>query len=144
MSDDEILKGIKKTHEKMEKVFRGIFSESFPFSARGEWIPPCDVYETEKDFIVLIEIAGINKEDLKITLTENYLNIKGFREDPSKADGKRNYYHMELNFGPFEMSIYIPMVIDMENATVDYERGLLKIILPKQEKSKKEKIIDIE
>ncbi|MCK4234226.1 Hsp20/alpha crystallin family protein [candidate division WOR-3 bacterium] len=145
MADDEILKGIKKTQIKMEELFKKVFSDSLPLSKRGVWMPPCDVYETEGNIIILIEIAGINKKDLRITLEGNYLHIKGFREDPSKIDGRRNYYYMELNFGPFERLVFVPCQIKARKVSVEYKQGLLKIILPKSEVGKKEeKIIEIE
>ena len=146
MSDDEIIKGIKKTQMRMEKIFRQVFSgSSLPFSGRGVWMPPCDVYETDENIVILIEIAGINKKELKITLEGNYIHIKGFREDPSKIDGRRNYYYMELNFGPFERLVFIPCQIKVEGVKVDYGEGLLKITLPKLETGEKEeKIIEIE
>lgn len=145
MAEDKVLKGIKKTQLRMEKIFERIFSESFQFSDSGEWVPPCDVYETEKNIVILIEIAGIEKKELKISLEGNYLNIKGFREDPSKNDGKRNYYYMELNFGPFERMVFIPCPVKVEGVTVHYKQGILKIILPKLSVGEKEgKIIEIE
>jgi len=145
MSDDEVFDGMKKAHLKMEKIFEEIFSESFPLSGRSEWVPPCDVYETEKNIIILIEIAGIDKKELKITYEGNYLKIKGFRKDPSKTDGRRNYYYMELSFGPFERLVFIPCPVKIEDVKIDYPEGLLKIILPKLETTpKEEKIIEIE
>ncbi len=144
MPDDEIMKGIKETQLRMEKIFKRFFSESFPFSEKGEWLPACDVYETEDDIIILMEIAGIEKKNLKITLEGNYLNIKGLRNDPSKVDGRRNYYSMELNFGPFQRLVFIPCSVKVEGVRVDYEQGFLKISLPKIKKGKKEeKIIEI-
>ncbi len=145
MADDDLINGIKKTQIKMEKIFKRVFSNQYPFSGRGEWLPPCDVYETDKNIIILIEIAGIDKKELKITLEGNYLNIKGFREDPSKSDGRRNYYYMELNFGPFARQVFIPCPIKVEEVKVDYKHGLLKITLPKITVGVKEgKVIEIE
>lgn len=144
MADDDLLKGIKKTQVKMEKIFKRVFSESLPFSGRGVWMPPCDVYETDENIIILIEIAGIDKKELKITLEGNYVNVKGFREDPSKIDGKRNYYYMELNFGPFERVVFIPCPIKVKGVKVDYVHGILKITLPKLKiGDEEEKIIEI-
>ena len=145
MADDDIIKGIKKTHERMENIFRRVFTDPLALSGRGVWMPTCDVYETDENIVILIEIAGIEKKELKITLEGTYLNIKGFRKDPSKKDGRRNYYYMELNFGPFERLVFIPCAIKVEDVTVDYEQGLLKIMLPKLNiGDKEEKVIEIE
>lgn len=145
MSDDDILKGAKKTQERMSKILKSVFSESVPLTGRGVWMPPCDVYETDQNIVILMEIAGIDKKDLKISLEANYLTIKGFRKDLSKQDGRRNYYYMELNFGPFERLVFIPCAINPENVRVTYDQGLLKIILPKRTiGEKEEKIIEIE
>jgi HSP20 family protein len=145
MSDDDILKGAKEAHEKMSRILKHVFSESVPLTGRGAWMPPCDVYETEENIVILMEIAGIEKKELKISLEANYLTIKGFRKDPSKLDGRRNYYYMELNFGPFERLVFIPCAIKPENVKVTYDLGLLKITLPKASVGEKEeKIIEIE
>jgi HSP20 family protein len=145
MSDDDILKGAKKTHERMSKILKSVFSESVPLTGRGVWMPPCDVYETDENIVILLEIAGIEKKDLKISLEANYLTIKGFRKDLSKQDGRRNYYYMELNFGPFERLVFIPCAIKAEDVKVTYDQGLLKITLPKLTVGEKEeKIIEIE
>jgi HSP20 family protein len=145
MADDDIPKGVRETHEKMSNIFKRVFSESVPLIGRGVWMPPCDVYETDENIVILLEIAGIEKKNLKISLEANYLTIKGFREDPSIQDGRRNYYYMELNFGPFERLVFIPCAIKAEDVKVTYDEGLLKITLPKVTTGEKEeKIIEIE
>lgn len=145
MADDDVLKGQRETHKKMSKILKHVFSDSVSFTGRGGWMPACDVYETEQHIVILMEIAGIEKKELKISLEANYLTIKGFRNDPSKQDGRRNYYYMELNFGPFERLVFIPCAIDAEHVKVTYDQGLLKITLPKQSVGEKEeKIIEIE
>ena len=145
MAHDDSFDELARAKTRMEKIFKKIFSDSFLFSDSGEWVPPCDVYETDKNIIILVEIAGIDKKELKISFEGNYLDIKGFRDDPSKIDGKRNYYYMELNFGPFERQVFIPCPVRVEEAEVEYKNGILKIQLPKQTVGeKKEKIIEIE
>ncbi len=145
MADDDVHKGTRKAHEEMNKILKHVFAESVSFAGRGVWMPPCDVYETEQNIVILMEIAGIEKKELKISLEANYLTIKGFRNDPSKQDGRRNYYYMELNFGPFERLVFIPCAIDAEHVKVTYEQGLLKITLPKKTVGEKEeKIIEID
>ncbi len=62
------------------------------------WSPPTDVYETEKEFIVRVEIAGMREEDFEVIFENGYLFISGVRPDVSE---RRAYHQMEIRFGKF-------------------------------------------
>jgi len=124
------LKGIEG---EMEAIFRDFFvSHSSPFAMLGRhaWQPPTDVYETDQSVIVRMEIPGVNRKALEVTLTGDILQVRGFRTDP--AAGKKLYItQMEIHYGPFEGRVRLPRAIDQDQATAHYHDGFLEVNLPK-------------
>ena len=94
----------------------------------GVWSPPTDVYETEDNYVVRVEIAGMREEDFEITVENNFLMISGSRPDISE---RRAYQQMEIRFGKFETVVGIPGPLDLEASRADYTEGFLTVTLPK-------------
>lgn len=94
----------------------------------GVWSPPTDVYETENDFVVRVEIAGMREEDFEIAVENNFLMISGSRSDIPE---RRAYQQMEIRFGKFETIVGIPASVDLEASRAEYTEGFLTISLPK-------------
>ncbi|HLO14997.1 MAG TPA: Hsp20/alpha crystallin family protein [Anaerolineales bacterium] len=92
------------------------------------WSPPTDVYETEENYVIKVEVAGMRDEDFDVAFENNILMIGGYRSDLNE---RRAYHQMEIRFGKFEIAVEIPVVVDMEKATAEYKDGFLMIILPK-------------
>jgi HSP20 family protein len=99
------------------------------------WSPPTDVYETEENYVIKVEIAGMRDEDFDVAFEENILMISGFRSDLNE---RRAYHQMEIRFGRFELAVEIPVTVNMEKATAEYKDGFLTIMLPKSEVKQKE------
>lgn len=113
------------------------------FRNNREWIfsPPTNVYETSRDFIILVEIPGISKEDVEVKVHGNSIAIRGFRKDPV-CSGDAVFHNMEIHFGKFEKVIQISGRFDKDKVKVTYTNGFLKIVVPKKLKRIVE--IDIE
>lgn len=94
----------------------------------GVWSPPTDLYETEKDYVVRVEIAGMRESDFEITVQDNFLMVSGNRLDVPE---RRAYQQMEIRFGKFETAVGLPGPIDLDASRADYKAGFLTIILPK-------------
>jgi len=92
------------------------------------WSPPTDVYETEDKYIIRVEIAGMDENDLSIKIDQNKLMISGVRPDFSET---RAYHRMEINFGEFSSEVEFPGPVDIEHVEADYQNGFLRIVLPK-------------
>ena len=95
----------------------------------GVWSPPTDVYETEKDYVVRVEIAGMREEDFEIAVENNFLMISGSRPDIPE---RRAYQQMEIRFGKFETVVGLPGPIDLDASRADYREGFLTVTLPKK------------
>lgn len=92
------------------------------------WSPPTDLYETEENCVIKVEVAGMRDEDFEVAFENNILMIRGQRSDQNE---KRAYHQMEIRFGRFEIAVEIPVVVDIEKASADYKDGFLVIRLPK-------------
>jgi HSP20 family protein len=95
-------------------------------SSRFVWRPATDVYEEEGQFVVRVDVSGIRREDLSITLTNGELAIRGIRRD-TIPPGKKHFYKMEIAVGPFERIIPLPEGFDAGEGTGVYRDGLLEI-----------------
>lgn len=94
----------------------------------GIWSPPTDVYDTESDYVVRVEIAGMKEDDFEITVENNFISITGNRPDIPE---RRAYQQMEIRFGKFESIIGLPGPVELDSARAEYRDGFLTITLPK-------------
>jgi HSP20 family protein len=92
------------------------------------WRPPTDVYETDKDVIVKVEIAGMSEKDFTISLSNRSLRISGSRSDP---DYKLAYQQLEIPYGHFCTEVFLPYAVAYEDIHAAYESGFLTVVLPK-------------
>ena len=94
--------------------------------------PPVDVYETEEEVVVRMEIAGIDPTaiDIMIMREERLVTIRGERRDPA-AGQPRNYHNMEIECGLFSRQIRLPAEVDETRASAHYSEGFLVVALPK-------------
>lgn len=110
----------------------------------GMSAPRIDIYQTEKDVVVKVEIPGVSKEDLNLYIDENSLRLFGQikRENEFKDE---NAYRTERYYGNFSRTISFPVEVISEEAEADYTDGILSITVPKVENSKaKGRKIDIQ
>jgi HSP20 family protein len=92
------------------------------------WSPPTDVYETEHDYIVRVEIAGMRDADFDVTYEDGYLVIAGARPDVQE---RRAYQQMEIRFGRFSVAVGLPGPVDLDGSRAEYLDGFLNVTLPK-------------
>jgi HSP20 family protein len=94
------------------------------------WQPPTDVYETESNVIVKVEIAGMSEQDFAISLSNRSLRISGTRHD---ADHKQAYLQLEIPYGHFCTEVFLPYAVAYEEIDATYENGFLTVVLPRAE-----------
>jgi HSP20 family protein len=92
------------------------------------WSPPTDLYELEMAYVVRVEVAGMRQQDFSVQLDNNYLVISGARPDKPE---RRAYHQMEVRFSEFSTVVAIPGLVDIENASAEYDDGFLLVTLPK-------------
>ncbi len=100
---------------------------------------PMDVYEKGNDVVIEVPLAGVDPEKVDITVKDNILTVAG-KVDEKKEIKKENYYRKEVKKGNFSRSVSLPVNVKEDEAEATYEKGVLKITLPKVEEAKPKKI----
>src|SRR5262245_6062192 len=95
--------------------------ETLPFTT---WAPPCDIYETEKELVLKMELPEMKKENVHVTLENNVLTLRGERKFEEKVD-RENYHRIERNYGEFVRSFTLPTFVDGSNICAEFKDGLL-------------------
>lgn len=119
-------------------VFAHFFSSRKPLFSLSHkiWNPPADVRETEEDYLVKIEVAGVKEEDLRILLEENILTVRGVRAEDEEADQK-SIHLLEIHYGQFERKFILAKGVEVDGIKADYADGFLRIVIPKSAKQTK-------
>jgi HSP20 family protein len=105
-------------------------STSFVFSA-----PKVDLVENDKNVILKADLPGYKKEDVKVTVYENYVELSSELKT-EKQDKTETYHISERSFGSFKRVLQLPAPINIEKAETDFKDGILTITLPKKEDAK--------
>lgn len=110
------------------------------WSSRGPatFVPACDVVEEKDRLLVRLDLPGLRKEDVSVTLQEGVLTVKGERkiEDATEA----NYYLRERAAGTFTRSLELPVAVNAGKIDAHFRDGVLEISLPKAEEAKPKEI----
>jgi HSP20 family protein len=125
----------------MERLMDEVVSRKPPtvrFSPRT-WQPAIDVFETDTEVVVLVELAGVKEDEIEVTVHNGVLTIRGERKD-IKQGIKRTYSQMEILWGDFERTIILPANVNVDQIKAFYEAGILEIILPKSGEEKARRV----
>ncbi len=97
--------------------------------------PTVEIQESEKAFVINAELPGLNKDDFKVTVENNYLTLEGEKkvEHEEKKDG---YRRSERSFGSFKRTFRLTDSVDKKNINADYTNGVLAITIPKSKEAK--------
>lgn len=103
---------------------------------------PLDVYATSDEAVIIAAVPGMDPDDLDITINQNVVTLTG--QVPTAAESEQGkgatWYLHELWHGKFQRSITLPFEIDSAKAEATFENGIVRVILPKAERAKPQKI----
>lgn len=116
----------------LDNPMAGIVKEflSDNFGSNPSSTPAVDVAEYENESIVLMELPGVKKEDITLSLEDDLLTIKGERKTDQDS-GVKKILHREIVTEPFTRSIRLPHRIDANGISAELQNGILRITLPK-------------
>lgn len=119
---------IRRTQDEMEHLMRHMFGKTLSQMKPIEqkWKPNVDVYECEDRVIVIVEIAGVAREDISVVFEDGKLRISGVRRDTAPYTC-RKYCQMEIEYNQFERVVYLPENADAENISAKLDNGLMII-----------------
>jgi HSP20 family protein len=101
--------------------------------------PPVDVYEDEHSVTLKIEVPGIDEKDIDVRIENNTLTVHGERKF-DKEEKEENYRRVERQYGAFTRTFTLPSTVDAERVQAHYDKGVLKIELPKKAEAKPKQI----
>lgn len=132
------LRGISDLESEMDRMMTSPFAwpeeyESVDFS------PPCNIRETEREFLVEFDIPGIKKEDVKIEIENNRLSVSGERTDKKEEKDARHFLS-ETTYGSFTRSFQLPAQVDENKIDARYTDGVLTVTVPKTTATKSKEI----
>lgn len=111
----------------MFRSFGPMFDKHWPATA---WTPPCDIYETDQEIILKMELPEMHKEDLHVTLENNVLTLRGERKF-EEAVNRKNYHRIERQYGEFMRIFTLPTFVEGSKVLAEFKEGMLTVTLPK-------------
>jgi HSP20 family protein len=129
--------GIQREMNRMfDGFFRGTNDEDYAISS---WTPAVDIAEHDDEYLVKVELPGVNKDEVKLTLENNILTIRGEKKQ-EKETKKENYHRVERSYGSFQRSFTLPAAVKADKIDASYKDGILTVSLPKAEEAKPKQI----
>jgi HSP20 family protein len=119
----------------VDRLFDRLYSLSPPLSSAGAryWVPNADVFETRNDLVIRMDLAGVDREAVKVILDEDTVTITGLREEEYQ-EACEYYHQIEVEYGHFRRTIHLPQPVDGAKARALYREGFLFVVLPKVER----------
>ncbi len=105
----------------------------------GEFAPMMNIYQDKDNVIVETALAGIEPGKVDISIENDVLTISG-RTEEKKEVKREDYYRKEIREGSFSRSVILPMPVKADKAEASYDKGIMKIVIPKAEAAKPKKI----
>ena len=122
----------------LDNFFRGGIQDDGSFGI-SHWTPAVDVAELENEYLVKVELPGVEKDDVKITMENNILTIRGEKKE-AKDLKEENYHRAERSYGSFQRSFKLPTSVKSDKIEAIYTNGILSVTLPKAEEAKPKQI----
>src|SRR5437879_2197359 len=123
--------------DRMNRLFR----ESYGPEGRDEslttsqFAPPVDVYEDEHNVVFKVEVPGIDDKDIDVRVENNVLTVHGERK-VEKEEKEENFRRVERQYGSFTRTFNLPNTVDTDHVQAHYDKGVLRIALPKKAEAK--------
>jgi len=125
--------------KEIDRMFDRFSSDIFDEEASKTMLPVVDIVERENDYNIKIELPGVDKKDVKITIQNDILTIKGEKKQESEKKGE-NYHRVERCYGSFQRSFTLPTSVASDKIDASYENGVLTLRIPKLEEAKPKEI----
>lgn len=122
--------------DEIDRLFEAPLARTSDFLG---WTPAFDVYEENDNFVVKVELPGMKKEDINVSLHDGNLIISGERKGETKGESAE-VYRAERYFGKFQRVVSLPALVAANQIKAEYKDGILTVTLPKSEEAKPKQI----
>jgi HSP20 family protein len=131
--------GLAGIQNRMNWLFDDFLGQAPVKQGECRWCPAADISEDQDNIYVDVEIPGMKKEDIKVSLEHDVLSLRG--EKKQEKDIKdENYHRWERNYGSFARSFELPASVQADKIKASYKNGVVHIQLPKAEEAKPKEI----
>jgi HSP20 family protein len=103
------------------------------------WMPALDVTETSNAYHIDVEVPGMRPEDINVTVDQGMLTVSGERRSEEEKS-ERSFHRIERRYGSFRRSISLPRDVDATHVQASYDKGVLRLEVPKSEASQPKRI----
>jgi len=107
--------------------------------ATSYFAPAVDIAEQENEYVVKVELPGVAKDEVKISVESNILTIKGEKKQ-EKEEKNKNFHRVERSYGSFQRSFTLPSTVKNDKIDAVFNNGILTITMPKSEEAKPKQI----
>jgi HSP20 family protein len=131
---------LSSLRQEMDRLWDRFVGET-PLARRvaEEWWPTVDMSETKDSFIVKAELPGLDAKDVEVSISGDVLTIKGEKQK-EEEEKDEHHYRAERYYGSFQRSFQLPTSIKADKIEAAFDKGVLKVTLPKVEEAKQKKI----
>ena len=126
---------LTRLNRMMEEALGGWNGET----VSSAWTPSVDVREDKEHLTITLDLPGVKPEDVKISLENQVLTIRGEKRQVSEQTDER-WHRYERSYGSFERSFTLPTTVDADRIQAVTEHGVLTVTLPKAEKARPREI----
>jgi len=134
----DVLSMRKEFNRLFDSFFQGDLADTTS-AFTSAWIPAVDIAERENEFVVRMELPGVKKEDVKITMQEGILTVRGEKKQEKESKGS-DFHRVERAYGSFQRSFTLPTAVKSGDIDASFSDGVLNISLPKAEEAKPKQI----
>lgn len=120
---------VSDLHRRMEQVMENLLHGFASVAPGNAFLPRADVHETASGIRIILDLAGVTRDDLDIVIEGRHLRVAGSRQEPEVRECLR-YHQMEIPYGSFERIFHLPEEADVERVTASYRDGFLQITVP--------------
>ena len=127
-----------------DRFFEG-FDPGFGLTrSNGEkaWSPAVDIYEDEKEIVIKADLPDVEEKDIDVRVDDGRMTIKAERKFENE-EKKDNYHRVERRYGSFARTFALPETVDAEKIAAKYNKGVLKVTMPKTAKAKSVRTIPV-
>lgn len=116
---------------RLQKEVDRLFSAPLTTAAdSGAWLPPVDIYEEGNQFVLAVDLPGVDPKAVEITTEQGVLTVRGQRQD-ERRESTEGFRRIERTRGEFQRRFSLPDSADTQNITAKATNGVLEIVIPK-------------
>ena len=124
----------------MDRLWNKFLGETpFARSFTEEWSPSVDISETKDKLVIKAELPGLDVKDVNVSISGDLLTIKGEKKKEEEEKDEHHHY-MERYYGSFQRSFQLPVNVKTDKIEATFDKGVLKVTLPKTEEAQKKEI----